>query len=84
MFVVDPDTGIISTTRPLDYATRNLYMVNVRADNYHIINGERRVNASTSVYSTANVYIHVLPSRSGISLIKDNVNMCKYLSFLYQ
>ena len=78
IFVIDPDSGVINTTRPLDYATRNLYMVNVSANNYQVVSGQRVIRQSTSPYSTVKVYIHVLPPSTGLSLIKDNVNLCKY------
>lgn len=80
IFVIDPDSGVINTTRPLDYATRNLYMVNVSANNYQVVSGQRVIRQSTSPYSTVKVYIHVLPPSTGLSLIKDNVNLCKYYS----
>ena len=80
IFVIDPDSGVINTTRPLDYATRDLYMVNVSANNYQVVSGQRVIRQSTSPYSTVKVYIHVLPPSTGLSLIKDNVNLCKYYS----
>ncbi|KAF6041176.1 hypothetical protein EB796_000514 [Bugula neritina] len=74
-FVIDPDTGIISTVRGLDHPSQSLYIIQVTANNYRIVENQKEVIVSDSDRKTANVYIEVLPTPTTPTFIKKELNL---------
>ena len=77
-FTINADTGRINSTRDLDYNIDPVHYIEVTANNYRTVNGQRIVIENRSPVGRANVYIHVLPALSTGPLIKDNLNLCKF------
>ncbi|XP_067945562.1 cadherin-87A-like [Watersipora subatra] len=74
-FIIDPDTGVISSTRELNSTIQSLHYLEVTAYNYRFEGGGRVVLPNNSDRRTTSVYISVLSSAGTPTLIKDRLNL---------